>query len=174
MLIPQNKTWNTLFTCQYLHVRYGPFIPRTFWAAASVPGCHGSWVRESSSDGCRCPPYSVLFVWVDMKTPDICMQGWDFPQHILLSADKPCQPRQTPPIQITGWVTQGHQQHPATFPFTSYSVLYTLLLSTLNFLHLTSDLKPHYVLFLLQSIYMPFTSKSLLSTSINASAFVNA
>ncbi|XP_035020803.1 somatomedin-B and thrombospondin type-1 domain-containing protein isoform X3 [Hippoglossus stenolepis] len=35
---------------------------RTFWAAASVPGCHGSWVRESSSEGCRCPPYSVLFV----------------------------------------------------------------------------------------------------------------
>ncbi|KAA8592661.1 hypothetical protein FQN60_018116, partial [Etheostoma spectabile] len=35
---------------------------RTFWAAASVPGCHGSWVKESSSVGCRCPPYSVLFV----------------------------------------------------------------------------------------------------------------
>lgn len=35
---------------------------RTFWSAASVPGCHGSWVRESSSQGCRCPPYSVLFV----------------------------------------------------------------------------------------------------------------
>ncbi|XP_061585483.1 somatomedin-B and thrombospondin type-1 domain-containing protein isoform X2 [Cololabis saira] len=35
---------------------------RTFWAAASVPGCHGSWVRELSSERCRCPPYSVLFV----------------------------------------------------------------------------------------------------------------
>uniref|UniRef100_A0A3Q1G7A0 Somatomedin-B and thrombospondin type-1 domain-containing protein-like n=1 Tax=Acanthochromis polyacanthus TaxID=80966 RepID=A0A3Q1G7A0_9TELE len=35
---------------------------RTFWAAASVPGCHGSWIRESSSERCRCPPHSVLFV----------------------------------------------------------------------------------------------------------------
>lgn len=35
---------------------------RTFWTAASVPGCHGSWVRESSSEKCQCPPYSVLFV----------------------------------------------------------------------------------------------------------------
>lgn len=35
---------------------------RTFWVAASVPGCHGSWVRESSSESCHCPHYSVLFV----------------------------------------------------------------------------------------------------------------
>ncbi|XP_037115067.1 somatomedin-B and thrombospondin type-1 domain-containing protein isoform X2 [Syngnathus acus] len=35
---------------------------RTFWSAASAVGCHGSWVRESSSQVCRCPPYSVLFV----------------------------------------------------------------------------------------------------------------
>uniref|UniRef100_A0A3P9AIQ6 Uncharacterized protein n=1 Tax=Esox lucius TaxID=8010 RepID=A0A3P9AIQ6_ESOLU len=35
---------------------------RTFWTAASVPGCHGSWVRESSSRNCSCPAYSVLFV----------------------------------------------------------------------------------------------------------------
>lgn len=45
---------------------YGCFILRTFWAAASVPGCHGSWVRESSTERCRCPPYSVLFVWADI------------------------------------------------------------------------------------------------------------
>uniref|UniRef100_A0A3B3DPD3 Somatomedin-B and thrombospondin type-1 domain-containing protein-like n=1 Tax=Oryzias melastigma TaxID=30732 RepID=A0A3B3DPD3_ORYME len=35
---------------------------RTFWTAASAPGCQGSWVRESSSSHCRCPPYSVLFI----------------------------------------------------------------------------------------------------------------
>ncbi|XP_057686750.1 somatomedin-B and thrombospondin type-1 domain-containing protein isoform X2 [Corythoichthys intestinalis] len=35
---------------------------RTFWSAASGVGCHGTWVRESSSKSCRCPPYSVLFV----------------------------------------------------------------------------------------------------------------
>uniref|UniRef100_H3DD66 Si:dkey-178e17.3 n=1 Tax=Tetraodon nigroviridis TaxID=99883 RepID=H3DD66_TETNG len=35
---------------------------RTFWSAASVPGCHGSWVRETSSEVCRCPRSSVLFV----------------------------------------------------------------------------------------------------------------
>lgn len=52
-----------------------------------------------------------------MKIPDICMQGQDFPQHLLLTVDKPCLPNQTPPIQITGWVTQGDQQHPATFSF---------------------------------------------------------
>ncbi|XP_012669718.2 somatomedin-B and thrombospondin type-1 domain-containing protein isoform X2 [Clupea harengus] len=35
---------------------------KTFWTTASAPGCHGSWVRESSREKCRCPPYSVLFV----------------------------------------------------------------------------------------------------------------
>ncbi|XP_043964171.1 somatomedin-B and thrombospondin type-1 domain-containing protein isoform X2 [Gambusia affinis] len=35
---------------------------RTFWTAAATPGCHGSWMRELSSEHCRCPPYSVLFV----------------------------------------------------------------------------------------------------------------
>ncbi|MED6285131.1 hypothetical protein CHARACLAT_026182, partial [Characodon lateralis] len=35
---------------------------RTFWTAASAPSCHGTWVRELSSERCRCPPYSVLFV----------------------------------------------------------------------------------------------------------------
>ncbi|XP_051524513.1 somatomedin-B and thrombospondin type-1 domain-containing protein-like isoform X1 [Myxocyprinus asiaticus] len=35
---------------------------RTFWTAASAPGCSGSWVRESSAENCQCPPYSVLFV----------------------------------------------------------------------------------------------------------------
>ncbi|XP_077572218.1 somatomedin-B and thrombospondin type-1 domain-containing protein isoform X1 [Stigmatopora nigra] len=34
----------------------------TFWTAASGVGCHGTWLRESSSKSCRCPPYSVLFV----------------------------------------------------------------------------------------------------------------
>uniref|UniRef100_A0A3Q2SZ36 Si:dkey-178e17.3 n=1 Tax=Fundulus heteroclitus TaxID=8078 RepID=A0A3Q2SZ36_FUNHE len=33
-----------------------------FWTAASAPGCHGSWMRELSSEPCSCPPYSVLFV----------------------------------------------------------------------------------------------------------------
>ncbi|XP_055024896.1 somatomedin-B and thrombospondin type-1 domain-containing protein isoform X2 [Misgurnus anguillicaudatus] len=35
---------------------------RTFWSAASAPGCSGSWVRESSTENCQCPPYSLLFV----------------------------------------------------------------------------------------------------------------
>ncbi|KAG5281379.1 hypothetical protein AALO_G00071470 [Alosa alosa] len=35
---------------------------KTFWTAASAPGCHGSWVRESLVEKCRCPPHSVLFV----------------------------------------------------------------------------------------------------------------
>ncbi|XP_028853086.1 somatomedin-B and thrombospondin type-1 domain-containing protein isoform X2 [Denticeps clupeoides] len=35
---------------------------RTFWMAASAPGCHGSWVRESSTAKCHCPPHSLLFV----------------------------------------------------------------------------------------------------------------
>ncbi|XP_056628517.1 somatomedin-B and thrombospondin type-1 domain-containing protein isoform X1 [Triplophysa dalaica] len=35
---------------------------RTFWTAASAPGCSGSWVRESSTENCHCPPYSLLFV----------------------------------------------------------------------------------------------------------------
>ncbi|XP_026877969.2 somatomedin-B and thrombospondin type-1 domain-containing protein isoform X1 [Electrophorus electricus] len=35
---------------------------RTFWAAATAPGCYGSWIRESSNENCQCPPYSILFV----------------------------------------------------------------------------------------------------------------
>ncbi|XP_066500711.1 somatomedin-B and thrombospondin type-1 domain-containing protein [Hoplias malabaricus] len=35
---------------------------RTFWAAASAPGCYGSWMRESSNENCHCPRYSLLFV----------------------------------------------------------------------------------------------------------------
>ncbi|MBN3311659.1 SBSPO protein, partial [Atractosteus spatula] len=35
---------------------------RTFWTAASVPGCQGSWVRESSAEECRCPAHSFIFV----------------------------------------------------------------------------------------------------------------
>ncbi|XP_072537107.1 somatomedin-B and thrombospondin type-1 domain-containing protein isoform X1 [Salminus brasiliensis] len=35
---------------------------RTFWAAASAPGCYGSWIRESSNENCHCHPYSLLFV----------------------------------------------------------------------------------------------------------------
>uniref|UniRef100_A0A672SGN0 Si:dkey-178e17.3 n=1 Tax=Sinocyclocheilus grahami TaxID=75366 RepID=A0A672SGN0_SINGR len=35
---------------------------RTFWSAASAPGCSGSWVRESFTEDCRCPSYSMIFV----------------------------------------------------------------------------------------------------------------
>ncbi|TRY96757.1 hypothetical protein DNTS_014485 [Danionella cerebrum] len=35
---------------------------RTFWTTASAPGCSGSWVRESFTENCRCPPYSTIFV----------------------------------------------------------------------------------------------------------------
>ncbi len=36
---------------------------RTFWSAASAPGCSGSWVRESFTEDCRCPSYSMIFIW---------------------------------------------------------------------------------------------------------------
>uniref|UniRef100_S4RZY8 Si:dkey-178e17.3 n=1 Tax=Petromyzon marinus TaxID=7757 RepID=S4RZY8_PETMA len=36
---------------------------RTFWAAVSVPGCRGSWLRERHHNDCHCPPHSsLLFV----------------------------------------------------------------------------------------------------------------
>ncbi|XP_048467708.1 somatomedin-B and thrombospondin type-1 domain-containing protein [Rhincodon typus] len=35
---------------------------RTFWIAASNAACHGSWVRESLRETCRCPPQSLIFV----------------------------------------------------------------------------------------------------------------
>ncbi|ROI64766.1 Somatomedin-B and thrombospondin type-1 domain-containing protein [Anabarilius grahami] len=35
---------------------------RTYWTAASAPGCSGSWVRESFTEDCRCPSYSMIFV----------------------------------------------------------------------------------------------------------------
>lgn len=38
------------------------FSTRTYWTAASAPGCSGSWVRESFTEDCRCPSYSMIFV----------------------------------------------------------------------------------------------------------------
>lgn len=35
---------------------------RTFWTAASVPGCQGSWVQESFQEACSCPLHSLLFI----------------------------------------------------------------------------------------------------------------
>ncbi|EOB00144.1 hypothetical protein Anapl_06896, partial [Anas platyrhynchos] len=35
---------------------------RTFWVAASVSGCQGSWVREALQDGCTCPSPALVFV----------------------------------------------------------------------------------------------------------------
>lgn len=80
-------------------------VSRTFWAAASAPGCQGSWVRESSSEHCRCPPYSVLYVWAGHPNPKTRL-SWG------LSLAKP---DPDPPIQNVGWFTQGYQLHPATF-----------------------------------------------------------
>uniref|UniRef100_A0A8C5PGB2 Spondin-like TSP1 domain-containing protein n=1 Tax=Leptobrachium leishanense TaxID=445787 RepID=A0A8C5PGB2_9ANUR len=35
---------------------------RTFWAAASLPGCQGSWVQEDLREDCTCQLPSLLFV----------------------------------------------------------------------------------------------------------------
>ncbi|XP_037231098.1 somatomedin-B and thrombospondin type-1 domain-containing protein-like isoform X2 [Falco rusticolus] len=35
---------------------------RTFWVAASVLGCQGSWVQEGLRQGCACPPPALIFV----------------------------------------------------------------------------------------------------------------
>ncbi|XP_020670159.3 somatomedin-B and thrombospondin type-1 domain-containing protein isoform X1 [Pogona vitticeps] len=35
---------------------------RTFWTAASIAGCQGSWVQEASQENCVCPPFSFIFV----------------------------------------------------------------------------------------------------------------
>nr|XP_025960114.1 somatomedin-B and thrombospondin type-1 domain-containing protein-like [Dromaius novaehollandiae] len=35
---------------------------RTFWTAAAVAGCQGSWVREALRERCACPRRSLLFV----------------------------------------------------------------------------------------------------------------
>lgn len=43
--------------------------------------------------------------------------GARFPSTPPANCGEPCRPSQTPPTQITGWVTQGDQQHPATFFF---------------------------------------------------------
>lgn len=134
---------------------------RTFWVAASVPGCHGSWVRESSSEGCHCPSYSVLFVWAQSH-PFIFMQG-----------------QQTPRFYKE---LSRLQQHPATVilsPHTVFTIffhyVFTLLLCAYR--ALLSFLQPHQVRFLLQNSPAStffFISESLLSTSINASLFDNA
>ncbi|OWK60159.1 hypothetical protein RLOC_00008861 [Lonchura striata] len=38
------------------------FPSRTFWVAASVVGCQGSWVQESLQEGCVCSPPALIFV----------------------------------------------------------------------------------------------------------------
>ncbi|XP_060105390.1 somatomedin-B and thrombospondin type-1 domain-containing protein-like isoform X2 [Heteronotia binoei] len=35
---------------------------RTFWTAASVAGCQGSWAQESSQENCACPQHFFIFV----------------------------------------------------------------------------------------------------------------
>ncbi|XP_062360400.1 somatomedin-B and thrombospondin type-1 domain-containing protein-like isoform X2 [Cinclus cinclus] len=35
---------------------------RTFWVAASVVGCQGSWVQEGLQEGCICSPPALIFV----------------------------------------------------------------------------------------------------------------
>ncbi|XP_075024049.1 somatomedin-B and thrombospondin type-1 domain-containing protein-like [Calonectris borealis] len=35
---------------------------RTFWVAASVAGCQGSWVQEGLQEACVCPPPALIFV----------------------------------------------------------------------------------------------------------------
>ncbi|KAM4809909.1 somatomedin-B and thrombospondin type-1 domain-containing protein-like [Rhinophrynus dorsalis] len=35
---------------------------RTFWTAASLPGCQGSWVQEDLREDCTCQQLSLLFV----------------------------------------------------------------------------------------------------------------
>ncbi|XP_017590477.1 PREDICTED: SCO-spondin isoform X3 [Corvus brachyrhynchos] len=35
---------------------------RTFWVAASVVGCQGSWVQEGLQEGCVCSPPALIFV----------------------------------------------------------------------------------------------------------------
>ncbi|RMC05922.1 hypothetical protein DUI87_17467 [Hirundo rustica rustica] len=34
----------------------------TFWVAASVVGCQGSWVQEGLQEGCVCSPPALIFV----------------------------------------------------------------------------------------------------------------
>ncbi|KAM6340323.1 uncharacterized protein FN964_011725 [Alca torda] len=38
------------------------FPSRTFWVAASVAGCQGSWVQEGLQEVCVCPPPALIFV----------------------------------------------------------------------------------------------------------------
>ncbi|XP_069651190.1 somatomedin-B and thrombospondin type-1 domain-containing protein-like [Haliaeetus albicilla] len=35
---------------------------RTFWVAASMVGCQGSWVQEGLQEGCVCSPPALIFV----------------------------------------------------------------------------------------------------------------
>ncbi|XP_028566444.2 somatomedin-B and thrombospondin type-1 domain-containing protein-like isoform X1 [Podarcis muralis] len=35
---------------------------RTFWTAASIAGCQGSWVQESLQEKCVCPQLSFIFI----------------------------------------------------------------------------------------------------------------
>lgn len=51
---------------------------------------------------------------VNLRHPNA---GMRFPSMPPAYCAEPCQPGQTALIQNTGWVTQGDQQHPATFSF---------------------------------------------------------
>lgn len=77
--------------------------------------------------------------------------GTRFPSTPPANYGEPCQSSQTPPIQIPGWVTQGDQQHPATFSFhLMLCTVYTIAKHT-EILHLISDFTATLCTILLQS-----------------------
>ncbi|XP_068887521.1 somatomedin-B and thrombospondin type-1 domain-containing protein-like isoform X1 [Aphelocoma coerulescens] len=52
------ECWGNLSHC----TGHGLQGARTFWVAASVVGCQGSWVQEGLQEGCVCSPPALIFV----------------------------------------------------------------------------------------------------------------
>lgn len=79
--------------------------------------------------------------------------GTRFPSTPPANCGEPCRPSQTPPTQITGWVTQGDQQHPATYFF------FHLIICTVYTIAKQTEILAFYFRFYCHVMYL-FSSKA--------------
>lgn len=88
-----------------------------------------------------------------MRTADIRTRGQDFPRHLPLTAENPAGHAKPPPTQITERVTQGDQQHPATFFF------FHLIICTVYTIATQTEILTFYSRFYCHVMYL-FSSKA--------------
>lgn len=108
--------------------------------------------RAATGPGCESLPPEAAAVLPTLSS--LC----DLPCDHQTTPGNSGEPCQVPPIQITGWVTRGDQQHPATFFFhlilcTVYTIpTHTYFLATSDFTATLCSFSPPKR----SNVYMPF------------------